>query len=330
MSRDVFLLGLDTIGASIGMALGSATPAFTRIGYDAHRGAARAAQRAGAVDRVDLAPEEAAGSADIVFLAVPLSDVRPYLELLGPRLKRGAVVIETSPLKQVVSRWAKELIPAERYILGALPTLGPAAFQVDRLEAGEARADLFQGSLLPLVIPAGTPEAVVNFGVWFANALGATPFFVEAAELDSLMACVEGLPALLGAVLMRVAKEPASWREMQRLAGRAFALGSSAMTLTPAQTLASTLIHNRESVLLRLDAVLDVLQRMRAQVSEGDEASLVKDLSGAAEAYQEWLASRREGQWARQEHGSPDIRPGGLMRTLFGMGQRKHKDRGQR
>lgn len=320
MEQDILIVGLDEVGGSIGLALARAGGGGRRTGYDPDAGVARQARKLGAVERLALSPERGAAEAEVVILAIPPAEVRTYLELLGPKLKRGAVVIDTSSLKMEAMRWASQHLPPEAYFVGAVPAVNPAALLVGAPHQGEIRADLFDGGLLAMVVPPRIPEAAMEAGLSLAQCLRASPFFLDAAEVDGVSATVEGLPALLGAALMRVASRSPGWREARRMAGRLFASVAIAGALQPAATLQETLSLNRDNMLHRLDALMGELESLRGWIAEGNAEALAQHLTEAADACEAWLRARGRGEWAHEELEAVELPEGGVLDRVFGIG----------
>jgi prephenate dehydrogenase len=271
------------------------------------------------VEKLAMGLARSAGGADIVILALPSGQVRGYLEAIGPRMKRGAVVIDTSWLKSEAMGWASEFLGEGAYI-GAIPTVSPDALYIGASGTSEASAGLFQGGLMAMVVPPRTPEAAVDAALQVAEWLGAEPFFIDAAEVDGVAATVEDLPSLLGAALVRVAVRSPGWREARRMAGRLFATGAIVGALQAPGEWQAALALNRGNVLARLDDVMEELQGIRALLAGGDEEELEKRLSEAVQAHYKWLAARSRGDWAGEESAPMELPEGGIFDRLLGIG----------
>ncbi|MEW6569057.1 MAG: prephenate dehydrogenase/arogenate dehydrogenase family protein [Chloroflexota bacterium] len=330
MDQEILIIGLDEIGASIGLALARAGGKGRRMGYDPDSRLARQARKAGAVERLALSPERSAPEVDLVILSMPPAEVRTYLEALGPRLKRGALVLDTSSLKLEAMRWASEHLPPERYYIGAIPAVSPAALLIGAPGQGEMRPDLFDGGLVAMVIPPRTPEAAVEMALELAACLRAAPFFLDAAEVDGVAAIVEGLPALLGAALIRVALQSPGWREVRRMAGRMFATSAVVGALQPPKTLQETLCLNRDNVLHRLDHLMQELAALRGLIAAGEAEALTQCLAEAVEAHDAWFRARSRAEWGREEQEALELPEGGAFDRVLGIGTHlRPKDRRQ-
>ena len=292
MGVDILLLGLGETGASVGLALGRSGSEFRRTGYDPDMDVARAALKAGAVDRLTSDPRGEGRTADLVFYNLPSSTQGPAPEAVASELKNNSVLVDMTPLK----RSALETIPARlaagAAFVGAVPILG--ADRVFHPDAPQASADLFQGGLLALVLPPGTAPEAVELCTDLAALLGARPFFLDAAELDAAMAASEALPMVLAAAYLRSLAASPAWRDQGRLAARAFEGLTRLAAHRPAADLAQDLAANRSNVLRWIDAFLGELEELRELVAQGDSEGLSRPFEDAALVYQAWKATRMQ------------------------------------
>src|SRR3990172_8316110 len=126
MAIQMTIIGLGQIGASVGMALSGQGVQITRVGHDKDFGTARKAQKLGAVDRVDINLHNSVENAEVVLLAIPMDEIHQTLGDIATDLKEGVVVMDTSPLKEVVVGWASELLPEGRHYIGLTTVINPA------------------------------------------------------------------------------------------------------------------------------------------------------------------------------------------------------------
>jgi len=329
MIEDTLIVGLQSLGASLGLALGAEGFSRSRTGYDIDNERVRAARKSGAVERQAINLERAAQQADLILLAVPAGDAQRYLEVIVPRLKAGALLLDLASRKSESSRWIASNLPEASAYIGAALAVNPELLHAGAA-AGAPRADLFRGGLLALAIPPRTPGPAVDLALRLAQHLGAAPFFLDPGEIDAVLATVEDLPTLLGAALVRVAVGTPSWREARRLAGGPFAALAAAGAVTPAKQQQAALFLNRLNVLDRLDALIDELQVLRRMI--GDEAlqeELAARLDEAIEAHGLWLTARTRAEWAEEERGRVELpERGAMVDRLLGLGQTlRPKDR---
>ena len=94
MTTEIFIIGLNEIGASINLAFVERNANLSITGYDQDSNRAREARKRDDINKVVFTPKKTAKSADLIFLAVPPIEVLSYLELLAPVMKKDAVLID--------------------------------------------------------------------------------------------------------------------------------------------------------------------------------------------------------------------------------------------
>jgi prephenate dehydrogenase len=319
MSEDVLIVGLGAMGASIGLALQQAGANASLVGFDSDSQIAHEARQAGCVQRLVHRPDQAASHARLILLteAAPVSLER--LTTLAPRMPAGAVVLDASPLKQPGLAWAARSLPADRHYVAILPIIGGANLLLE----GEARdrpsADRYRGGMMALCAPAGAAEQAVDAALAFAGALGAAPFFVDAAEADGVLALAETLPILLGSSLMRVGLHRSGWHEVERLAGVPFARLALHGAETTAPDVSGTVALNRPNVLAKLDALLLELGELRDTIARMDDKTLEERVRSTNASLAAWLTARQRPDWASGDAGLALPPRQGVIDRLFGI-----------
>ena len=105
MNNQISIIGLGQIGTSIGLALEEYQDQVVRIGHDKHRETAKKAKSMGAVDNIPITLSGAVKDADLIILAVPLSEMEEMIELVSRDLNPGSLLVDTAPLKSPLSNW---------------------------------------------------------------------------------------------------------------------------------------------------------------------------------------------------------------------------------
>jgi prephenate dehydrogenase len=187
----VAVLGLGLIGGSLMHALKHA--GLSVVGFDVDPETASLAGAAG----FSIAPTDADAvhAADLVVLAMPLPQVAPAIRSLVPHLSARSVLTDVGTLKVPVLETVRELAPGARFV-GGHPLAGTE-------ESGWRSADplLFRDAPWALTI-----EDDTDLDAWLPLAelvcdLGAKPVPTTAAEQDSAVAGVIGLPHVLAETL---------------------------------------------------------------------------------------------------------------------------------
>ena len=321
MTVQITIIGLGKIGASVGLALSRHTNQLYRLGHDIHPEFARRAQKLGAVDKVAYNLPSSVAEADIVFLALPLDQIRETLEIIAPDLKEGAVVLDTAPVKQAVSAWTQEFLQPGRYYVGLSPVIS-SQYLLDTEVGGDgAREDLFEKCVVGIVAPRGTSSAAIKLATDLVTLIGGKPLFMDMVEADSLMAALHLLPQLVSVGLAASTVHQPGWLEGRKLAGALFAQATSAQTTgdTP-EALIQAIQLSQEHVTRLLDTLIEQLTAMR-KAANGEVSGLVETIKAAREGRQQWLNDRAAGEW-QEQLSQPDIPTTGREVRRWFLGRR--------
>lgn len=325
MAMETFIIGLGETGASISLALNASGANVSCTGYDPDAQVARDARKEGQIDRIVFSPRKAAQAADIIFMTVAADLVKKYLEIIGPTLKKGAVIFDMSPLKSAAMTWASEALTEGAYYIGAVPVINPIYLEGDATDSALPNADMFRDGLLALAIPPNTPENVVELTYAIANILGASPFFIDAAEIDAVTATVEQLPALVSITILQLGLKAPIWREIQQMAGRHWSKSAMIGVKHDPLDLSESIKLNRQNVVYKLDALIEELERMRSFLVAKDDEALTEYITESNSAFYSWISDRKQGRLSIPELKVPTVPRGGFLNRLLGTGKSKDK-----
>lgn len=326
MSATVLFVGMDDINTAIGLAMGEAEFDIKRLGFDPDRKVARAAKKAGAIDSL-VRPENEAKNAMVVIVGFLGDQMRDYLDLLAPNMSEGSVVIDTSPFKSATVSWIDDVLPEKCSYVGIAPTVNVEALVSGDPEDSSPSADQFRGGLLGVILPANASEEALNAALNIAQILGATPFFIEAAEADAAQAASEWIPALVSTALLQVASKDPGWRNVQRMAGPSFSSATALSRKASPEILSGNIRLGRDFVVAKLDVLLERLQFMRDCVAHEQAETLRANLAEAKEARLDWLRARQRGQWDGEEIDSAAMTRATMLGSLVGYDPDRHKRR---
>lgn len=316
----VSIIGLGATGTSIGRALRREQGDFEVVGHDKVAAADSEARRVGAVDRSEWNLHRAVEGASMVIVAIPLGEVAETLRLIEEDLASNALVLAMTTLMQPVLDDAERLLPRHNRIV--------VAHLIPRFSAADPSPGAPPaGSSLCIAAPAQADPGALELASDFAERIGATPHFMDAAEHDGILALVDQVPQLLGGALLATSVSSSGWQESQRMAGRRFAqatdLGGNA------HNLAAALLLNRENVMRRLDQVQSELQRWRAllesEAEDGKPHPLDQALQPLVEQRNTWEDQAVSQRWDEPPAPAAPAPAGGMLRQLFlgNIGRRK-------
>lgn len=299
------VVGLGLVGTSVGLALKAVSDEFSVVGHDPDADRVKRAKELGAIDEGHWNLLAACEEADLILLDVDLEEMETTLAALAGEVKEGAVIVDTFALKQPVLHLARRLLPDTTRFVGG-HVVSP------RMGIGEEpSADLLKGATFFLVLPKGVDSQAADMASNLAEAVGAVPHYIDAAEHDGLVAATLQLPLLSALAMGRALDEEPGVEERERAMGGALAAVIS--LLSRAQALdAAPFLHNRENVLHWLDLYARRLDALRAALANDEEETLQEEIARVREIAEGW------GREAPADEGEDDVTGGGWRNLFFG------------
>jgi prephenate dehydrogenase len=325
MPVQITIIGLGQIGASIGLALSQHKNIVSVVGHDIEIAVERAAQKKGAVETAEHNLPKAVKDARIVLLALPVHQIRETLEFIAPDLMDGTVVVDTAPIKSEVAKWAKDILPEGCYYVGLVPTIGSEFLNDTGTGLDSAKADLFSKSIFLVSAPPGAPGEAVQLVSDLVKLMDATAMLTDIIESDGLMTSAHLLPQLVSAALLNATVDQPGWKDVRKLAGRAYIAATSGhISQEDPESLQMLSLHNRENTVRSLDVMISALHALRDDIENGKD-ELVRDrLQAALEGRKNWMNERTLANWVEMQREPADY-PSLNERLLGGIIGRRPK-----
>lgn len=191
-SPHIALLGLGLIGSSLGHAFKRHGLASGIRGYARSRETREAALEIGCVESIHESATAAVHDADVIFLNVPLSAIRPLVTEIMPALKTGAIITDVGSVKASVIDAIMPILREDVYFVPGHPIAG-----TEQSGPYAGFAELFEGRWCIL-----TPSSETNLhaiemvaGLW--RAIGSDVEFMEPHHHDLVLAITSHLPHLI-------------------------------------------------------------------------------------------------------------------------------------
>lgn len=321
MSVQITIVGLGQIGSSIGLALKARNLDVRLMGHDKDPETAKEAQKLGAVDDIKYNLPASVREAKIIILALPFSGIRETLEIMGPDLQEGTLILDTAPSKATIAAWAQELLLPGRFYIGLTPAINPEYLHGTEFGVKAARADLFDKGLMVVNAPMGTPENVFNLAMELVTLFGAVPLLMDTAEADGVFAAIHMLPQLASSALLDATVNKPGWLEARKLAGRPYASVTSGSAFhDDVVSLRDSVLENRENVVRLLNAYISALLQLRNAIEDNDRMALSEQLESAVTGRMRWFEERLAADWLQGEGQQMDIPTFSerVNQTLFG------------
>ena len=328
MPVQITIIGLGQIGASMGLALAAHKDAILRVGHDKKLDIEREALQKGVADKMEHNLPSAVRDAKLVVLCIPVSQVRETLEFIAPDLKKGTVVLDTTPIKADVQKWAKEILPEGCYFVGLVPAINPEFLHDFQFGLNAARSDLFSNGLFLIDAPYGTPEEAVTTAIDFVRLLGAEVVLADPIESDGLMSTTHLLPQLVAASLLNATIDQPGWQDARKVAGRAYATVTAGLAYQDEiDSLRLSALHNRVGGVHALDVTIAALRGLRDDIENGNDDGIALRLESALQGRKRWLSERMSAEWVKPPQTEARDFPSLSERLLGGMFFKKPREK---
>jgi len=272
----VAIVGVGLIGGSFGLALKKAGFGGTILGVSSEA-ALRAGLERGAIDR-GATLEQAARSADLIYLAQPVGRILDTLHHVDALVRAEALITDAGSTKHTIVTAAHKLVRRCQF-LGGHPLAGK-----EKRGASEAEADLFRGRTY--VLTPGAPEelqtpAAQELVEWLGR-MGAKTVVLGAAEHDRLVSFTSHLPQLASTALAATVAENLTAPEDLQVAGPGL-IDSTRLALSAYELWRDILATNTESIEQALTAYINELEQLRENLrtrGARDEFARAAELAG--------------------------------------------------
>jgi len=273
---NVASVGVGLIGGSFGLALKRAGFAGRIVGVSSPA-TVEAALARGAIDEA-LPLAEAAGQADLIYLAQPIGRILDTLRRLDPLVRPDALVTDAGSTKREIVIAAAAHLTRCRF-LGGHPMAGKEKRGVEAAEAG-----LFDGCTWVLT-PRSPGDLDPDFIEWVVK-IGARPVILDAAEHDRVVSFTSHLPQLVSTALAATVGE--NLREHLEVAGPGLA-DTTRLALSSYGLWRDILATNTAAIEGALTAYIAKLEHMRDNLRT---RRLEEEFAAAAELVSRLRAQR--------------------------------------
>jgi prephenate dehydrogenase len=274
----VGIVGLGLIGGSIALAAREIWPGGLVIGVDRKDVLERAMVR----HAIDVAADDAVvlAEADLVILAAPIQQNLEILRELPDNVTGSAVVTDTGSTKRAIVERAA-LLPERFTFIGGHPLGGAARGGIEH-----ARPDMFNGRPWLFTPAPGHDADALEKLKSFVSGLGAVPQILSPREHDRLLAFISHLPQLTVSALMHVVGETAR-EDGLSLSGRGLQ-DTTRLASSPSDIWKEVCATNADEIGSSLDALIDVLRQLRADLQTGKS---IDEVFESANLWRETLLS---------------------------------------
>ncbi|MEE9302294.1 MAG: prephenate dehydrogenase/arogenate dehydrogenase family protein [Thiotrichaceae bacterium] len=279
MINRLCIFGVGLIGGSLAMALRKAGYCNDIIGCSRNEVHLLEALELGVIDEFTTDPVDAVNNADVIFLAVPLSAIKPILEHIKDHLPEHAIITDGGSAKGCVKQDAEDVfgsLPA-RFILGH-PIAGR-----EKSGVNAAIDDLYQQRKVILTPTDHTdPEALSAIQRMWETA-GAAVEHLGVEEHDQILAATSHLPHVLAFELVSTLSNSAVSDNVFNYAAGGFQDFTRIASSDPVMW-RDICLHNKEAILGMLGEFEERLDELKTQIIEADGKAILETFAAAKAA----------------------------------------------
>ena len=209
MIERIAILGTGLLGTSVGLALRAAGFEGTIAGWNRGAEGAQSALKMGAIDSIADDGVEAARSAQVTVLAVPIYSTLDWMEKLAGVLGPDHLVTDVGSTKGLIAEAAGRLFntPERAAFLPGHPMAGKERGGAELAEAGLFRGAVWLFTDVPTWERSSTSVALVRGWREWVTAMGAKTLDLDPFRHDELVAWVSHLPQFVATALSAVLED---------------------------------------------------------------------------------------------------------------------------
>jgi prephenate dehydrogenase len=262
--RKITIIGVGLMGGSLGKAIKKHKLAKEVVGLSQRHTSLITALKSEAIDHAYHDVKKAVHDADLVVLATPVCVINGMLSMIGPHLKRGAIVTDVGSTKVSIVNAAQEHLPSPAHFVGSHPLAGS-----EKKGVYYASADLYQDTVCLMTPTEKTNHAAREKVKQLWTRIGCQVKTLTPEEHDKILAYVSHLPHALAFGLVHTIPVDflpfgaAGLRDMTRIAA------------SSAQMWHDIFMENRKNVLQVIDEMVKSLGEVRKAIAAQDDKFLL-------------------------------------------------------
>lgn len=286
MGFQITIIGMNSIGASVGLALGAYQEKIVRVGVDRENDTLKKALKIGAVDKTSQNASSAVKDADVILLAEPLDQLLETLDIIQPYLKPGIHLLDASGVKEKINQHLLKVAPDFHNHVNLSLVVNPDHIHTIAATIDDACADLFKDGLMVICIPSGTSQETVDLASTMARLLNMREMFADPAEVDGLQAAAHYLPLIMASTMMNIVTDQSGWREAHKMVNAPFIVTTNSVQyLQNGASQSSEWLAEKDNLIRYIDHVSQELAEIRDSLITDNAGSISARINSARESY---------------------------------------------
>lgn len=202
MKRNILVAGLGLIGGSLAKAM-KKSPNNYILGYDVNEQSLQYAKAEKFIDEICINFEEAIKCAEIIFLAVPISETIKLMERIDNiKLDKEIIVTDVSSVKGSVLEAARKMTNENIVFIGGHPMAGS-----HKAGVRAAKSHLFENAIYVLTPPANCTNGHIETLKEVLKETKSHFLTLQPEEHDEMTSVISHFPHLIASSLVHQAKK---------------------------------------------------------------------------------------------------------------------------
>lgn len=289
MKGNVLVIGLGLIGGSVALAIKNAHHCQV-IGYDINEERARLALSLKVIDQYVTNLEEGAKVADVIIIAVPVTETIITLEQLSKTyMKKGTLITDVGSTKKEIVKAAHEVLPDDVEFVGGHPMAGSHKSGVEA-----SKADLFENAYYVITPVEQTSQAAIeNLKDWLKGT-NAKFVILNPDEHDHVAGVISHFPHIIASSLVQLAEHFHQTKPIiQDLAAGGFKDITRIASSNP-KMWSDILLHNREPILEQFDVWMEQMNQIRESIKQSSRDEIYRFFENA-KVFRDEFATKKTG-----------------------------------
>lgn len=277
--KQVAIVGVGLIGASLGMVLRRKGLADSVIGIGRSVENLRAAVEVGAIDRYVSVAQEGVRGSSLIILATPVGAYERHLREWGLGIEPKAIVTDVGSVKGSLVERAERLVPDAVHFVGAHPIAGR-----EKTGAAAGSVDLFKGTRCILTPTRQTDPAALQVVRQMWEEAGAIVSVMNPFLHDRVLAAVSHLPHVVAFSLINALGEMRErvLPEEDLLAHAGGGLrDTTRIAASSPEMWRDICVWNRENLVAVIETYERHLRHLKQLIAAGDGPGIQKELEQA-------------------------------------------------
>lgn len=281
-------IGLGLIGGSIAKALRAAYPNMRIIAYDRDKATLKLAEADDVIN--DSFPHIGSqfGTCDIIFLCAPVSNNDENLLELKQYLSPDALLTDVGSVKTDIHEHIKAA-GLEGQFIGGHPMAGS-----ERTGYLNSKALLLENAYYILTPTESVSPEKVELYRKLVLGMNAIPLILSCDQHDYITAAVSHVPHVVSASLVNLVKNSDSKEHLMRMIAAGGFKDITRISSSSAVMWQQICLTNRDNIVKLLDDYIAELEKIREEVSEGNEQEIY-DFFDSARVYRDTFSNSPSG-----------------------------------